>query len=75
MSADADRQAQYDQLRERFLSDPQFRAQVRSDPAGTLEGELGALTDEEREWISDAAPGAQTDDELVAQVSGKVGAW
>ena len=52
MSADPDRQATYDQLRERFSNDPEFRAELRANPTGTLQGVLGELTDEERRWIS-----------------------
>ena len=44
MPVDPERQASYDQLRERFLNDPDFRAAVTADPTGALEGVLGPLT-------------------------------
>ena len=75
MSADADRQATHDQIRERFLTNPEYRSRLRSDPVDTLESELGTLTEEERTWIADLTAGGGTDDELIDQVKGKVGAW
>lgn len=73
MSPDTDRESQYPLLRERFLSDPDFRARFRTDPVGTTEAEFGDLTDDEREQLRGLATGS--DEELVEQVRGKVGAW
>lgn len=73
MSADAGREALYAQLRERFLSSPEYRAALRSDPVGTLEADLGPLGDDERRWVQDVA--GVGDEELVARVRGRVGAW
>lgn len=73
MPPESDRQAIYDQLREKFLSDTEFRAQFLADPAGTLENALGPLTDSERQWVADL--GDISGEELAAQVSQKVGSW
>lgn len=73
MSPDTDREDQYPLLRERFLNDPEFRARFRSDPVGTTEAEFGDLTDDERSRLRELATGS--DDDLVAQLSGKVGSW
>ena len=73
MSPEPDRQAAYDQLREKFLADPEFRSQFVADPVGTLEREFGPLTDAERARV--ASLGDVSADELVDQLKGKVGAW
>jgi len=76
MPVDPERQAGYDQLRERFLSDPDFRAAVTADPTGALEGVLGPLTPEERQAVSDILATPRSDDELVEHIrSGGVGSW
>lgn len=62
MSTDADRQALYRQVRNRFITDPDYRAAMRSDTVGTLEGTLGELTPEEREWVSRELPDPSTSD-------------
>lgn len=59
------RNSKYQSIRSRFLSDPVFRDQLTSDPAGTLESVLGPLTEQERDWIAAAPTGA---DELLALV-------
>ena len=64
----------YDQIRERFLSDPEFRGTLRANPTGTLEVVLGDLTDEELRWTSEITD--TMDQELVDQVrSGRFGFW
>ena len=73
MSPDTDRESQYPALRERFLNDPEFRARFRSYPVATTEAEFGDLTDDERAQLTRLAAGS--DEELVEQVRGKVGAW
>ena len=74
MPADADRQASYDQIRERFLNDPEFRKTLRANPAGTLQVVLGDLTDEERRWTSEIVD--SLDQELVDRISaGRYGFW
>lgn len=76
MPVDPERQAGYDQLRERFLNDPEFRAAVTADPTGALEGVLGPLTPEERQAVSDITATPRSDDELVEHIrSGGVGSW
>lgn len=76
MPADPDRQARYDVLRERFLSDPDFRATVTADPTAALEGVLGSLTAEESRAVADIAATPRSDDELVAHIrSGGLGSW
>ena len=76
MPVDPERQAGYDQLRERFLSDPDFRAAVTADPTGALEGILGPLTPEERQAVRDILATPRSDDELVEHIrSGGVGSW
>ena len=76
MPVDPERQASYDQLRERFLNDPEFRAAVTADPTGALEGVLGSLTPEESQAVRDITATPRSDDELVEHIrSGGVGAW
>jgi hypothetical protein len=76
MNASADRQAQYAEIRERYLADPDFRAQLRADCAGTLTTILGPLTDEEQQWINDLPDASTSDEELVEMVrSGRLQAW
>ena len=76
MSVDPERQAGYDQLRERFLSDPDFRAAVTADPTGALEGVLGTLTPEDSQAVSDITATPRSDDELVEHIrSGGLGSW
>lgn len=76
MPVDPERQAGYDQLRERFLNDPEFRAAVTADPTGALEGVLGSLTPEESQAVSDITATPRSDDELVEHIrSGGVGSW
>ena len=76
MPVDPERQAGYDQLRERFLNDPEFRAAVTADPTGALEGVLGSLTAEESQAVSDITATPRSDDELVEHLrSGGVGSW
>jgi hypothetical protein len=76
MSVDPERQASHDRLRERFLSDPDFRAAVTADPTGALEGVLGPLTAEESQAVSDITATPRSDDELVDHIrSGGLGAW
>ncbi len=74
MPADADRQASYEQIRERFLNDPDFRKTLRANPTGTLQVVLGDLTDEERCWTSEIVD--SLDQELVDRISsGRYGFW
>jgi len=73
MPPESDRQAVYDQLREQFLTDPDFRSRFEADPAGTMESALGPLTDEERQWVSGL--GDVSGDDLVERIKGRVGAW
>lgn len=76
MPADPDRQALHDQLRERFLSDPDFRAAVTADPVATLEATLGTLTDEEREAVTTLTATPRSEEELVEHLrSGGLGSW
>ena len=76
MPTDPDRQARHDEIRERFLADPEFRAAVQSDPTGTLEAELGELTDEERTALSDLAAEPGSGEDIVAHIRSRgVGAW
>ena len=76
MPVDPERQSGYDQLRERFLSDPDFRAAVTADPTGALEGVLGPLTPEETQAVADITATPRSDDELVEHIrSGGVGSW
>jgi hypothetical protein len=76
MPVDPERQASYDQLRERFLSDPDFRAAVTADPTGALEGVLGPLSSEESQAVRDITATPRSDDELVEHIrSGGLGAW
>ena len=76
MPVDPERQAGYDQLRERFLNDSEFRAAVTADPTGALEGVLGSLTAEESQAVSDITATPRSDDELVEHLrSGGVGSW
>lgn len=75
MTDGSSREALYDTIRTRFLSDPEFRDQVTKDPVGTLESILGPLTDQERDWVIAAPTGA---DELLTQVRQSpppVGLW
>lgn len=66
MIENSSREAKYESIRSRFLSDPEFRDQLTKNPAGTLESILGPLTEQERDWIAAAPTGA---DELLAQVT------
>lgn len=76
MAADEDREAQYDQIRERFLADPEFRAEMRADAVGTLTGVLGELTEQERQWVRELPDASTSEEELVDQVTTqRVGAW
>jgi hypothetical protein len=68
-----DRQAAYDELRERFLTEPSFRSEFLADPAATMERSLGSLTDDERAWI--ASISGVSGDDLAEQLRGGVGAW
>lgn len=75
MTDGSSREAEYDMIRTRFLSDPEFRDQLTKDPVGTLESILGPLTEQERGWVVAAPTGA---DELLAQVKQNpppVGLW
>lgn len=75
MTESSSREEQYEAIRNRFLNDPEFRDQLTKDPAGTLEENLGPLTKQERDWITQAPTGA---DELLAQVKQDpppVGIW
>lgn len=73
MPVESDRQAAYDQLRERFLADPQFRTEFLADPADALGSALGQLTDAERTWV--ASLGDTSGDDKVKQLKGQVEAW
>lgn len=76
MPADNDRQAAHDELKERFLSDPAFRATVMADPEAALQDALGPLTDEEREAVATLTATPRTEAELVEQLrSGGLGSW
>ena len=76
MPVDPARQSSYDHLRERFLSDPDFRAAVTADPTGALEGVLGPLSPEESQAVRDITATPRSDDELVEHIrSGGLGAW
>ena len=76
MPVDPERQSGYDQLRERYLNDPDFRAAVAADPTGALEGVLGPLTPEETQAVADITATPRSDDELVEHIrSGGVGSW
>jgi hypothetical protein len=76
MNASADRQALYAEIRERFLSDPEFRTEMRRDCRDTLTSVLGPLTDEEEQWVRDLPDPSKSDEELIEMVrSGRVGAW
>ena len=75
MTDGSSREAKYDSIRNRFLSDPEFRDQLTKNPAGTLESILGPLTEQERDWIVAAPTGA---DDLLNQVMQNpppVGIW
>ena len=72
---ESDRQAGYDQIRERFLADPEFRSALRADPTATLEPILGELTEQEMKWVGTLPDASTSDDELVARVRTGVGAW
>jgi hypothetical protein len=74
MPADAERQASYQQIRERFLNDPEFRQTLRANPTGTLQAVLGDLTEEERRWTGEIID--SLDQELVERISsGRYGFW
>ena len=77
MSTNADRSALYEQIRQRFVNDPDFRAQMRSNTVGTLESVLGELSAEEREWVSSELPDPATADaDLITWVQQKPpGSW
>ena len=75
MPADPQRQMLYDQLRERFINDPAFRAELRANPMTTLETTLGELTAEEREWVDRVVASDVSEDDLVDQFRRGLQMW
>jgi hypothetical protein len=75
MATDATRQVKYDEIRERFIADPDFRAELRADTVGTLTGILGELTEQERQWIREMPDASTSDDDLVEQLTNHAMAW
>jgi hypothetical protein len=75
MTDDSSREATYRSIRERFLSDPEFRDQLTKDPAGTLESILGPLTEQERDAIVAAPTGADELLDYVRQNPPPLGFW
>ena len=71
MSTDADRSALYEEIRQRFVNDPDFRAQMRSNTVETLESVLGELSPEEREWVNSGPDPATSDAELITRAQQK----
>jgi len=72
MSTDADRSALYEEIRQRFVNDPDFRAQMRSNTVETLESVLGELSPEERERVNSGLPDPATSDaELITRAQQK----
>jgi hypothetical protein len=68
MTDDSSREASYEALRGRFINDPEFRSQVTSDPAGTLESVLGPLTEDERSRLERLTASPVSTDELLERV-------
>ena len=76
MSDNPDRQASYDEIRQRFTEDPDFRIRLRADPVATLQEILGELTTEERNFAAGLAFGSTSDFNLVEQLKRRPpGAW
>ncbi|MFG1609667.1 hypothetical protein [Actinoplanes sp. NPDC049265] len=65
MSGREDRLASYDEIRRRFIEEPQFRIALRADPVATMEAILGELTEDERHWAQGLAFGSKSDYNLV----------
>lgn len=75
MTTSDDGQAALAQVREKFIADPEFRAEVRADPAAALEKALGRpLSDGESAQV--AALASSSDDDVIESLrSGQVGSW
>lgn len=68
MSDNADRRASYDDIRQRFIEDPDFRIALRADPVAVLQEALGELTPDERSFAAGLAAGSTSDFNLVEQL-------
>jgi hypothetical protein len=76
VSDNPDRQALYDEIRQRFIEDPDFRIKLRADPVATLQEILGELTKEERTFAAGLTLGSTSDFNLVEQLKRRPpGAW